>query len=178
MDQEDLESLFKKHGFDDFKWLNPKDIIVAQWVRMKCTFGCNEYGKNATCPPNTPSIEECERLFSEYEHAVVFHFEKKVDKPEDRHEWGKGINKRLVELERQVFLKGYRKTFLMYMDSCAICIACSGVRTECKHPRLARPGADAMGIDVFATVKKIGYEVEVLKEYTDTMNRFSILLIE
>lgn len=38
-DREALESIFKKYGFDDFKWINPKDVVVSQWVRMKCMFG-------------------------------------------------------------------------------------------------------------------------------------------
>ena len=42
-----LESLFQQHGYSDFKWMDPKDIVVAQWVRMKCLFGCDEYGKTA-----------------------------------------------------------------------------------------------------------------------------------
>ncbi|MCJ7619933.1 MAG: DUF2284 domain-containing protein, partial [Anaerolineae bacterium] len=58
-EHEELESLFKKHGYTDFKWIEPKDIVVAQWVRLKCTFGCGEYGRNAACPPNVPSVEEC-----------------------------------------------------------------------------------------------------------------------
>lgn len=49
-----LEALFQKHGYTDFKWIEPKDIVVSQWVRLKCTFGCGEYGRNAACPPNVP----------------------------------------------------------------------------------------------------------------------------
>ena len=55
----DLEEKFLEKGFDDFKWIDPKKIVVSQWVRMKCIFGCWEYGRNASCPPNTPSVSEC-----------------------------------------------------------------------------------------------------------------------
>ena len=37
-----------EHGYTDYCWINPADIVVAQWVRMKCTFGCAEYGRNAS----------------------------------------------------------------------------------------------------------------------------------
>jgi len=39
-----LEALFAKHGFTDFKWIEPAKIVVAEWVRMKCTYGCGSYG--------------------------------------------------------------------------------------------------------------------------------------
>jgi len=35
-----------------------------------------------------------------------------------------------------------------------------------------------MAIDVFATVRKLGYPIEVLKDYSEEMNRYAILLIE
>ena len=38
-----LESLFHEHGFTDFGWLDPAQIEVAQWVRMKCTYGCGSF---------------------------------------------------------------------------------------------------------------------------------------
>ena len=67
-----LEELFYKHGFKDIKWIDPKTIIVSQWVRIKCMFGCKEYGKNASCPPNTLSKDECKSFFNEYDEGVVF----------------------------------------------------------------------------------------------------------
>jgi len=51
-DGDKLEKLFKKHRFTDFKWIDPEKIVVSQWVRMKCTFGCGNFGRNACCPPN------------------------------------------------------------------------------------------------------------------------------
>jgi predicted metal-binding protein len=173
-----LEALFHEHKFTDFRWIDPKDIVVAQWVRMKCRFGCNEYGKNACCPPNTPSIEECERFFREYRTAAIFHFTKAVDKPEDRHAWTRGINEALLKLEQTVFLAGRVKAFMLFMDSCALCAKCVSSRAECKKPKLARPGLDAMGIDVFSTVLKAGYPIEVLSDYRQQMNRYALLLIE
>ena len=97
-DRAALESLFARHGYTDFKWIDPADIVVAQWVRLKCTFGCAEYGRNACCPPNVPSVPECRQFFSEYRTAVVFHFEKAVEKPEDRHSWSKEVNQSLLKL--------------------------------------------------------------------------------
>ena len=177
-DQKQLEALFQEHGYTDFKWVEPKGIVVSQWVRMKCMFGCGGYGQNASCPPNVPSVAECRQFFDEYRAAAVFHFQHKVDKPEDRHPWSKGVNQELLKLERAVFLAGYRKAFLLFMDSCGLCADCVGSRAECKNAKSARPAPEGMAVDVFATVRQYGYPIEVLTNYAQAMNRYAFLLIE
>jgi predicted metal-binding protein len=176
--QKKLESLFKQFGYTDFKWIRVSDIVVSYWVRMKCLFGCNNYGKNALCPPNIPSIEECQRFFHEYSTGVIFHFQKKLKDPEDRHAWSQKINADLLELEREVFLSGHQKAFLFYMNICKICGECQKRREDCTNPKSARPAPESFGIDVFSTVRKYGYPIEVLSDYSQTMNRYAILLIE
>jgi predicted metal-binding protein len=176
--REKLEALFRTHGYSDFKWIDPKDVVVAQWVRMKCTFGCDEYGKNCCCPPNTPSVPECERFFREYGGGVIFHFAKKVAQPQDRHKWTREVNMKLSKLEREVFLAGFERAFMLFMDSCTLCDTCQPDRVNCKHPEIARPGPEAMAVDVFSTVKKYGFPIEVKTAYDQEMNRYAFLLVE
>jgi predicted metal-binding protein len=174
---EELEALFEKHGFGDYRWIGPEKIVVSQWVRMKCTFGCWRYGKSATCPPNLPSVSECERFFREYKEAVVFHVPKKVDCPEDRHVWAKKVNSQLSKLEREVFLSGYQKAFLLLVAPCNICKECAGVKEKCNEPALSRPTPEGMAIDVFSTVRQLDYPIEVLSDYAQEMNRYAFLMI-
>jgi predicted metal-binding protein len=176
--RQELESLIAGRGFTDFKWMKPVDIVVGQWVRMKCMFGCDEYGRTATCPPNVPSVEECRRFFGEYSSGVIFHFEKKVDKPEDRHDWSRQVNQELFRLESAVFLAGYYKAFMLFMDSCCLCSDCPGKREECRYPHSARPSPEAMAVDVFTTVTKYEYPIRVLTDYSQPMHRYAFLLIE
>jgi predicted metal-binding protein len=173
-----LENLFQEHGYSDFKWIDPKKIIVSQWVRMKCTFGCNEYGKSCCCPPNVPPVPDCERFFHEYNTAAIFHFVKKVEQPEDRHDWSKEVNMKLLKLERAVFLSGFERTFLLFMDSCTICRNCKEKKEECKNPRMSRPAPEALAVDVFSTVKLYGFPIEVRTDYSQEMNRYAFLMIE
>jgi predicted metal-binding protein len=177
-ERKELEALFDKHGLADRAWIDPKDIVVAHWVRMKCMYGCRHYGHNAACPPNTPGVAECRRFFDEYHLAVVLHFEKAVDKPEDRHAWTKGVNEDLLSLEREVFIAGHPKTFLLFMDSCGLCGECAARREECHNPRQARPTPEGMAMDVFSTVRQYGFPIEVLSDYGQKMNRYAFLLIE
>jgi predicted metal-binding protein len=176
--KKDLERLFVERGFTDFRWLDARDIVVAEWVRMKCLYGCPDYGKNAACPPNAPPVEACERFFREYRRAVVFHFAKTVDKPEDRHAWSRKINLELLKIEHEVFKSGFVKAFLLPMDSCNYCLDCAGTRTACKDLKRARPSPDALAMDVFTTVRKIGYPVRVLADYGQEMNRYAFLLLD
>ena len=176
--QAQLEHLFQEHGYTAFKWIDPKKIIVSQWVRMKCTFGCKEYGKSCCCPPNVPSVAECQRFFQEYHSAVIFRFAKKVEKPEDRHRWSNEVNSKLSQLERSVFLSGFERTFLLFMATCGICSECAGKRDECKNPQLARPALESLAVDVFSTVRQFGFPIEVRTDYSQEMNRYALLLIE
>ena len=177
MAHQDLEALFRGRGLEQ-QWIRPEEIVVSQWVRMRCTFGCRSYGRNAACPPNVPSVSECRQFFDEYRTAVFFHFAKAVDKPEDRRQWSKQVNQSLPELEREVFLAGYQKAFVLFMDSCHMCAECSSSKDECRRPKLARPTPEAMAVDVFSTVRQYGYPIEVLTDYDQSMNRYAFLLIE
>ena len=170
-EKQKLDELIKGKGCEDFK------IIVAQWVRMKCMFCCGEYARGASCPPNTPSVAECERFFNEYSDAVILHFLGKMDKPEDRHAWSAKINVNLGKLERDVFLAGNERAFCLFMDSCSICQECTGNRQTCKEPRLARPGPEAMAVDVYGTVRQFGFPINVKTDYQQTMDRYAFLMV-
>jgi predicted metal-binding protein len=178
IEKELLGALFAERGYDDYKWIKSGQIKVAQWVRFKCLFGCPMYGKRGTCPPNTPSIDECRTFFSEYEDAVIFHFQKTNENMEDYRAWSRDANQRLVELERKVFLSGYYKAFLVSFQSCSQCAECAANRLECANKKSARPGADALGVDVYATARGVGYPIQVLKDYHETMNRYAFLMVE
>ncbi len=82
-----LDAIIQAKGYTDYKWADPKNIVVSQWVRMKCKFGCSEYGRGGACPPETPPVNECRQFFNDYSDAVILHFEGIMDKPEDRHNW-------------------------------------------------------------------------------------------
>ncbi len=172
-----VDQVLQSNEYTDYKWIDPQEIVVAQWVRMKCMFGCGEYGRGGACPPNTPPVPECDRFFTEYSDAIILHFEGKMEKPEDRHTWSARINAKLVKLERAVFMAGFERAFLLFMDSCCFCKECSGNRETCEQPRMARPGPEAMAMDVYTTVRKFGFEINVRTGYDQKMDRFAFLMV-
>jgi predicted metal-binding protein len=176
--REKVAAIMKRRGYDNYKWLDPAEIVVSQWVRMKCLFGCNEYGRTAVCPPNVPTIPECERFFREYSSAVIIHFDKKVAKPEDRFAWTRKVNLKLLDLEKEIFCAGFEKAFLLFMDSCNICRECQQRKEDCVEPKKSRPTPEALGVDVYSTARNAGYPIQVLADYAEKMNRYAFLLIE
>ena len=129
-----LEAMFIDQGFSSFKWIDPEQIVVAQWVRMKCMFGCPNYGRKAACPPQTPSVADCKQFFKEYSDAVVFHLRVQFDNPQDRFKWYKKMTLKLVELERKVFLAGFERAFSLLFGCCPLCQECKFERSLCKQP--------------------------------------------
>jgi predicted metal-binding protein len=173
-----IERMAKGHGFGDFKWINPKDVITENWVRIKCQFGCDDYGKWGCCPPEVPSVVGCRRFFDEYKVGLLLHSAVKFKDPELRHRWGREMQKKAVALEREVFLVDFPKAFVFPPSPCRLCSSCPKNKRECKQPYVARPSLEAFAVDVYSTARKTGYPIHVLKGYGEEMNRFGLLLVE
>ena len=48
------------------------DIIkVAEWVHLKCRYGCKQFNMNWCCPPSTPSPDRVRSILKEYELALL-----------------------------------------------------------------------------------------------------------
>ena len=82
------------------------------------------------------------------------------------------------DLTQEVFWAGYYKAFLLPANMCTLCNSCSSNRTGCKNPIVSRPCAEAVGIDVYAVAREMGYPIEVLRDYNQTMNRYAFILVE
>ena len=176
-DRTKTEEALKEKGLTDFKWINPKDIVVSQWVRVKCEFGCSDYGLG-TCPPNTPSVERCRAFFHEYNNGIVIRLNKFADKDNYPSDWSREMTSKLLDLERQVFLSGYPKTFLLNQTCCSLCKECPGNRFECKDKKHSRPSPEAFAVDVYETVKNLGLDIHVIDKSPSEINRIAILLTD
>jgi len=103
--------------------------------------------------------------------TLIFRFSKKVEKPEDRFAWTRKVNLKLLKLEREIFLGGQKRAFLLFMDSCFICEECAEEKDQCRSPRMARLASEAMAVDVYATVRENSFPIAVLPDYDREMNR-------
>ena len=172
-----MGKLLAARGLADYRWIDPEGIAVAEWVRMKCRFGCDGYGKGACCPPNVPSVAECRAFFDEYALGAVLRFETRCPDHGERRRWSNEKIRELAALERDVFLAGYERAFVLVFATCHLCAKCATTRAECAQPGLARPTPEAFAVDVFSTVHRIGYPIEVTTSLDDVQNRYAILLV-
>ena len=154
----------KRLGAAESKIVSPRSVVTAEWVRMKCQFGCGGYARSLTCPPNSPTPAETKKLLAEYRRALLVHAHKSTDV--------RGI---MTALEREAFLDGYWKAFALAAGPCSYCRACGEI---CRHPEKARPSMEACGIDVFSTVRANGYPIEVVTSRRQQTDRYGLLLLE
>jgi predicted metal-binding protein len=176
-----IQPLGKKHGIDEILPVNVKDICVANWVQMKCKYGCKKFGKSWCCPPETPTPDQVRSLLNEYKKALLlcgritsseFHKDNYQKRRKQVQIW-----KGTVALERQLFLAGYYKAFALVSESCALCRECTYPH-DCKFPMDRRPSVESFSIDVFKTLQNIGKQFEIAKDIMKEHNCYSLILLE
>ncbi|MFH1976031.1 MAG: DUF2284 domain-containing protein [Pseudomonadota bacterium] len=142
-------------------------IATAPWVRLKCRYGCDGFGKNFQCPPNGRDDLETGRLVRSYKWALLL----------EGAPPGRLFHQRLLCLERRAFLSGLHKAFVMGAGPCTVCSNCPG-GGACNRSDLARPSMEASGIDVFQTAKKAGLYLAPVKEKWQYVKYIGLLLLE
>ncbi len=169
------------------KYIPAEKVVVDGWPRWKCMFGCEVYGNTLCCPPFVPSIEETKKFIKDYTHALLIGFKGEVSGPLMQNH--KKMQKTMVKLEKKAFQLNYPKAFAFSTGSCLLCKKCIKqeldddidplvARTFCRHRNKARPSMEAVGIDVFSTVKKVGLNLETITEKNlDELKYFGLLLI-
>ena len=169
-----LKELAIKLGAEDAVELPAEKVVVRDWVRWKCRFGCGEYGRRLTCPPLSPSPEETRRVLREYNLCLLVRFGPCVEAG-----YGDGVNVHEVmfELERAAFLMGYYSAFALASGPCPYCEECTLKEGSCRHPERARPSMEACGIDVYATSRNAGYDLKVVTSRDQRPVFFGLLLL-
>ena len=135
-------------------------VVIDERVRLKCLVPlCDKYNQNLMCPPNLPTVEEFRKAAARYSRALfvqlVFEKNGKVTKAEARQQ-GLRLHKIIHELERRAFSLRYPLAAGLIGGSCKLCKTCVGTPNPCRHPLMARPSMEGMGIDVIKTARKIG----------------------
>ena len=172
-----INQVIQEFSFNDFYWVEPDKIPVSQWVRIKCQYGCTNYGKKEICPPNVPSLKECKQFFNEYELSILIQMKTPHYKTPNYKKWCKNTNSELLSLEKTLFLAGYFKTFLFTMSECQICLKCTGSSISCMSRSEARPSLRSFGVDIYNMGKELGYDIEMQQEDDIEMMRYALLLI-
>ena len=165
------------HGANHAKQVDPRSVVTAHWVRLKCQFGCPGYDKGYCCPPHTPTPEESRRILGEYTRAILFHIEVPHMAEKEKH-YRKYFDM-LTELEGEMFKDGYYKAFVFLSGPCRICKTCSKEQGKpCTFLGKARPCMEACGMDVYLTARNNGFFIKPLHEKTETQNEYCLMLVD
>jgi predicted metal-binding protein len=177
----EMRLLSMKYGFDEMLAIDTSDVCVAEWVQLKCKYGCRKYGSSWCCPPETPPPDQTRALLNEYRKALLLIVStQKVEFYRENHQKRrKQVNmwKGAVALERQLFLLGYYKAFALVSENCALCKECA-YPEECRFPTDRRPSIESLSIDVFQTLKNVGRPFAIAKAVVEEHNSYSIILLE
>lgn len=169
--------MVKKLGATDAKVIKSSQVVVKDWVRMKCRFGCDDYGKKLTCPPYSPTPDEFRKVLAEYRWAVLLRFEgSQHEGTKKTLTYERNIHDLVVKMEREAFLSGYYAAIGLAAGPCPHCDECD--LKACKHPYLARPSMEGCGIDVFATARGAGYNIKVVVDESEKPTFYALLLLE
>jgi len=174
----DLQKYAKKSlsmGITRAKIIKTTTIVVANWVRLKCQFGCDGYGMRLTCPPFSPTPEYTQKMLGDYSKALLMQIENIP--PDKRARIGKKLRSIVAGLEREIFLDGYYKAFGMASGPCHVCRTCH-IEEGCKYPDQARPAMEACGIDVYQTMRNNGFKLEVVRSEEACCSYNALILIE
>ena len=171
----------KPFGLTEVFPFSVEEIIVAEWVHLKCRYGCKQYNTNWCCPPATPSPDTVRKILKDYSRAVLlvgshkspdFYRNNKRKRAMQVRCW-----KGTVSLERMLFLEGYYKAFSLVGENCALCKTCA-YPNDCKFPQEKRPSVESFSIDVISTLKNLGKSSAVNGNIKDEFNYYGIILVE
>ncbi len=182
--KETLDLLHEKgiqYGLESILPFSIHDIVTAQWVNLKCRYGCSQYNANWSCPPATPDLYEARTILSEYSTALLlvgsqnrndFYKDSNRNRTDQVKYW-KGI----VSLERLLFLKGYDKAISLVSGACSLCKKCA-YPDACRFPMEKRPTVESFCIDLFGTLKNLDIRTRVAMELNETFKYYSIILLD
>ena len=168
-------------GWDSVDTFDTKKILVAQWVQLKCRFGCSRYNKSWCCPPATPSPQKAQQILDEYSLALLlkgtqtnlhFYRENNKKRAEQVRHW-----KETVSMERMLFLEGYYKVFSLVSGACALCKECA-YPNDCHFPQEKRPSVESFSIDVIGTLQKLGMSSPVAQDTQAAFTHYAMILVE
>lgn len=161
-----LETYAKRQGAVVAKRIAVEKVVTDERVYYKCLYGCPSYDSSKMCPPNTPLPQDFERALRKYRWGILV--KTRPDK----------INEIVVAVERKAFLLGHYLALGLRGGPCMLCAECTGPDEPCRHPEMARPSMEALGIDVFATLRNAGISAELKKSSEDEWFFHGLILVE
>ena len=181
-DLEELRSKACELGASAAKIVDVAGIKTGAWTRMKCQYGCPDYGLSLCCPPYTPDYAQMREFLAEYAAAVLVEYTFPL-KEEDCTDFAAAdlrmsneLLNILLALEKKAFFQNHYRAFALKAGRCRLCEQCN--LKKCVHPAKARPSLEACGIDVFALANDNGFNMQVITGPITELKVYGLLLVE
>ena len=190
-------------GAIDAKIIATDKIVVEDRLVLKCSLGCEKYGKTLACPPHAPTPEQFRKIVKEYHYALFMKFKSKAEgdselikylaktpdasvAPEIRArvekfwaDWKEDNQKVLsivIQLEREAAKEGYILAAGFVSGACNICEKCNVEKGICLHPEKRRYSEEGLGVNVKATAQKAG--IKFTLPFEKNPETYALLLID
>ena len=164
-------------GVDAATPVDADAVVAAEWVRMKCLFGCDEPGIRKTCPPNLPPVAVTQRLLSEYRHGVLLEVGPIVGEREQRPRVPAPQRRRPRARARPLPRRSPQGVDDGRRALRPVRRPAPRARSA-RRPEKARPSMEGCGIDVFATVRNAGRTIDVVRDEDDEYRYFALVLVD
>jgi predicted metal-binding protein len=199
--QADLET-YRKYALDlggDARIISARDVIVDERVLAKCMYPkCHHYGACLNCPPYAMPPEQTRRVVDKFNYGILV----KLGTPTDA-QVGKASDKSskidnsyhrkhaeiVAKIESRAFYDGHYLSLGFGGGSCRnyLCnyLECEGLKTgqPCRKPLLARSSMEAVGMDVYRMVARVGWDIYPIGKRTNPADaphgvRIGLVLID
>jgi len=176
----DISRKGKSYGIETVMPFGVEKFELAEWVGLKCRYGCSQFGTNWSCPPATPELPQARAIINEYSLALLlvgsqkcknFYINNSKKRSEQVRYW-----KGTVSLERQLFLQGYDKAFSLVSGSCSLCKECA-YPEACRFPTEKRPTIESLAVDVIGTLKNLGIDTKVARDPKELFKYYAVILL-
>jgi predicted metal-binding protein len=190
-------------GAIDARIISTKNIVIEDRVILKCSMGCEKYGKTLACPPHAPTPERFQKIVNEYKYALFIKFKSQAEGTPDLIKylansndptmtaeikakvdafwaaWKKDAEKQLdtiYALEKAAGKEGYLLSVGFVSGACNICEKCNVEKGVCLHPQKRRYSEEGLGVNVKATADKAG--IKFTLPFEKNPERYALLLID
>ncbi len=191
---EELEKYSLELGASAARVFDVTDIVVDERVRLKCEVPfCPDFGTCLVCPPNTLTVDEFRNILTKYHKALLIQGKVEFAKSADGgtkqfdispdiarlelklHKWVNKIESKAMSMGAY-FATGFKAS------KCRLCEKCVGIGDPggCRHPYLARPSVEGVGVDVIATAERVGLGFKLFggDEMTNEIIYTGLILID
>lgn len=148
--------------------IHPLDLNAIkpdEGVRLKCQIPlCEYYGVSKVCPPYLPSVQQFREALTFFRGALLVVYTVPyagLPKPGEQGFTAENhLRQAIHTLESKAQSMGYYRAIGLTVGGCKLCTQCTPHGEPCRHPFLARPSPEGLGIDLLQLAKTAGCAVQ------------------